>query len=779
MTQANTPMQPRIFGRIALAFVAILLALSTILVYSAQGSENDECATSLHQFKDFPRGVSNDNDPIEGGTLHIGIATYMYFTGMFNPLFHASVEDGHVLRLLIPPLLTIDSTSRFSNNGAARFEYDLEALTFTITLVEEIFWHDGVLLTLDDLLFAYEVIAHPWYFGPRFHGAATLIEGVWEYHNGDTDTISGITLSHDNMTMTISFTEMTPAMLYSGIWTTPLPRHHFEGVSVWEMADHENSWHMALGYGPFIIDYIVPGEYVALVRNDNFWMGAPYLEGIIVEVISRHVADEYMIHGMSDVLLGITGQLHMYVPDPINFTYLAAFANSISFTAFRHGITDPDTGRYIMDPYRVVADVNLRRAMGYAINEAAIAEQVIGAVHVPANTVLPPALPVYWNSEMAGFSVFDPDLANRILDDAGYTKRDAEGYRMTPDGQPITLNWALHLTPFHEVMAHMMIEDWANIGIRVVLWGGDFIELSSRTEILHYDLDEGEIDLYDIAFALGINPDPMPLWGPYASINFSRYTTPELDEILDNFASMDMFDTDFAIQAYHRWQEYFYENVPAIPRRYSATVIAVNNRVQNMELARVGDLRDATINFYNSHLWRVTAGRPYSIVDMGTFRPSTAPDYAYMETEEPSLPAYVSTEADPINNVPDDTGLPENNQPADRAHTGVVSNSYFLNLRRGPGMRYPAFSYLAAGDIVTIVATQGNWAKVESHRGIGWVFTNYLNIANAPRESAIMTGSASTFSSGMAVSFAIDEDNVLWGWGINTSGQLGNGTLTE
>jgi len=606
-----------IFFTIVSFLVAVLFAISANTTHAAQDN-NGYCGyyqyqetIYMHSFGDFPLSVYNEGEPIDGGTLHIGVASYSVI-GMLNPLFVSCTAGMHAMQLLFPPLLSVDSMMRFSNDGAARFEYDLEALTFTIYLVEEMYWHDGSPLTLDDLLFAYEVIAHPDYSGPRFYASssANLIVGIEDFREGITDTIAGIVLSDNNMTMTISFTEMTLAMLDFGIWTRPLPRHHFEGISVWDMDFHENSWHNVIGYGPFKLDYAF-GDYFSLVRNHNFWMGVPYLEGITIEIISPSVSSFAMERWHFDVLIGVHGQMLQESPYPTNFVYLATFANSISFTGFRFGYHASETDGFVLDPTRVVADVNLRRAMGYAINETRLSELAFNLNSMPATTIVSPFQPDFWNSEMAGFSVFDPDLANRILDEAGYTSRDADGYRMTPCGQPITLCWLVSDSPINEIMVSLMMEDWANIGLRVVLWQDMLHPFMIVNDVLRYDWDYSSIDLFEMGFALNHNQNPTPMWGPYSHLNFARYMTPELDKILAMFASQDMFDPEFAILAMHYWQTYFYENVPAIPRRYSATIVAVNNRVQNVGLARSGAFRNATINFYESHLWRLTAYFPY------------------------------------------------------------------------------------------------------------------------------------------------------------------------
>jgi len=544
----------------------------------------------------FPIATINNDPPVEGGTLRIGIPGFGGgFYGQFNPVFQLNADDGHVVQLLTPPLLSINAANRFSNNGAAGFEYDLDAMTFTIKLVEKIFWHDGIPLTLDDLLFAYEVIAHPLYTGALFHShSISSIDGAWDYFLGSASTISGIILSEDKMTMTIYFTEMSPAMLYSGIWTTPLPRHHFEGIAVEDIYNHPNSRHNMLGYGPFMLDFMIPGEMVSFVRNENFWLGVPYLERIEMHSIFPEIIPEAMTAGFVDVMLNVPIETLIDMPNPSNFSYLATFANTLGFTHFRHGFGRP------------VDDVNLRRAMGYAINEARIIEQVFPAGNqLPATSAMTPFQNGFWRSDMVGFSLFDPVLANQILDDVGYTKRDEDGFRMAPDGQILTLTWAVHWNTVNEVIVPLMIEDFANIGIRVELWQDELIDFGAFIQILEDNWYDESFDLFDLAFLLSVNPDPSGIWAPDAPFNFSRYASPELNEILARLSGSDAFDMDFAVRASFDWQEYFYTNVPAIPRRYALNLTAVNNRVQNFSLERMDGIHE--VSFGASHLWRVTS----------------------------------------------------------------------------------------------------------------------------------------------------------------------------
>ena len=45
----------------------------------------------------------------------------------------------------------------------------------------------------------------------------------------------------------------------------------------------------------------------------------------------------------------------------------------------------------------------------------------------------------------------------------------------------------------------------------------------------------------------------------------------------------------------------------------------------------------------------------------------------------------------------------------------------FLNVRSGPGKRYPAISWLRSGEVVTILDLSGAWLQTPA----GWIHSNY------------------------------------------------------
>src|SRR5690606_17495378 len=64
---------------------------------------------------------------------------------------------------------------------------------------------------------------------------------------------------------------------------------------------------------------------------------------------------------------------------------------------------------------------------------------------------------------------YDPDRANQLLDELGFTERDAEGFRLRPDGQPLgfTITYTEVLGSMNPDEVQLVANYWEAIGIRV------------------------------------------------------------------------------------------------------------------------------------------------------------------------------------------------------------------------------------------------------------------------------------------------------------------------
>ena len=583
----------------------------------------------------FPACTTNPNTILqrgdEGNVLRIGVgAGWQGFPGLFLATHSTDAHDTAIGALVGSYSLTSTTPmNKHGQEGIVTFYYNRELQRVELHMQTDVYWHDGTQMTLDDLVFAYEVIAHPDYTGVRFGMAhfIDIVQGVHGYREGEADYISGLVLSNENRSLYIYYSEPLPpsAMFQGGLWLTPIPRHWLTPV-IEEVGHSELEWHPRareeiLGFGPFIIENVLPGESLLLVANDNYWQGAPLVCGIDIEFLSSELIPAAMRAGMFDwAAYQVTDISEFEQLNPDNYNLLGWPSGMQNIINFRLGYVYRDrygfmTLRPRNDNYPIT-NIAIRRAMLHAIDRSTIAYVVGYGTQVPAASILHPFNAAEFTDMNFEGWVFDLDLANRILDEAGFIRRDAEGYRLNLDGDHMTFVYGQNWNPANDFIVPLNIYNWSLIGLRVEMYGGDFMEWLELVDIVLGDENEpGPLDIFGLGWSLAANPAPHSLWGSDSTFNMPRYTSPEWKQILIDISSEAAWDVDFLADAYARWERAFFEAAVAAPFTWNLDLVAVNNRVTNYSRARVESFTGVPGNMgpltWGSHIIGLTAPEPY------------------------------------------------------------------------------------------------------------------------------------------------------------------------
>jgi peptide/nickel transport system substrate-binding protein len=425
------------------------------------------------------------------------------------------------------------------------------------------------------------------------------IVGVNEYNAGEAVTISGLALSEDKMSLTLSFIEFFPSILANGFWSEPLPRHYLGDIPVAELPGHHKCRLAPIGFGAFKVASVVPGESVDYVRFDDYWRGKPTLDGVRLEVVNPAMAPVAMEEGHFDIINDFDPAFYHDYPDPDNYIYLADLTMVYNYTGFKLGSWDWDNYANLPDPDAKMADRRLRQAIGYAIDNDTIAKTVWNGMRFRATTPITPRHMGFHDNELDGY-YYNPELSKRLLDQAGYTDTDGDDFRENPDGDQLTIYWANMEGPGAETTSQFKIQQWAKVGLRVELYTGRLMEFNA-----FYDAVEGDdpgIDMFDAAWNTGFNPSPSILWGDRSPANYTRYHTPAMLELMSDIESESAWDQQYQTERYKAWQQAFLDDPPAIPTLWRAQLFAVNNRVKLYTLLHTMPIQ---------HAWALTADEPH------------------------------------------------------------------------------------------------------------------------------------------------------------------------
>ncbi len=545
---------------------------------SSEG-ETAEGGGEIYNYEDFPKTVSNTGEPSGEGTLNVALASDTPFEGTLNFNFYNGNPDFEMISLFDEPLLTMDADFQYTNDGAMQYEVNEDDNTVTFTLNDGVKWHDGEPVTIQDYVSSYEVIGHPDYDGVRGStDGFTLIEGFDEYKAGEADEISGIEIV-DEQTAVFTYKELAPSLTAGGFWAYAFPTHHYEGVEVAEMPEAPQTRENPIGIGPYKVDSIVSGESISMSKFEDYWRGEPGLEAVNARVVATSSVASAMESGEIDYAINFPTDQYPDVAEMEGVEWLSNVEGSYTYIGFKLGSWNADEGKVDYKPEEMkMGDVELRRAMWHAIDNDTVGERFYNGLRWKASSLITP-YHANWHEEIEVPS-YDPEEANRILDEAGYEDTDGDGLREDPDGEPLEIKFAsMSGGDIAEPLANYYIQSWREVGLNVVLTNGRLIEFNSFYDMV--ENDDPEIDIYQGAWGVSSDVDPSGLYGPTAPFNYTRYESEESTALLEQGNSEEALDTERRKEIYNEWAELMAQDIPVIPTLYRAFVVPVNERVIN------------------------------------------------------------------------------------------------------------------------------------------------------------------------------------------------------
>jgi len=184
-----------------------------------------------------------------------------------------------------------------------------------------------------------------------------------------------------------------------------------------------------------------------------------------------------------------------------------------------------------MDSERIA----LRRAIALSFDRNTLIDVVYAGQAMPANQLVPPGVAGH-DPNFPPAPTADPAAANALLDRFGYAKRDAEGWRLAPDGKPLTITMSLRTAAISRETATLWKKGLDSIGLR-----NDFHFVPFQDVIK--ELEAGNFELYSGGY--GGTPFGYPQFWQLdgrepPTVNVSRFRLPDVEKLVDAFfASAD------------------------------------------------------------------------------------------------------------------------------------------------------------------------------------------------------------------------------------------------
>lgn len=179
------------------------------------------------------------------------------------------------------------------------------------------------------------------------------------------------------------------------------------------------------GTGPYIATDCESGDYLTLVKNEDYWDGAPHIDELTIRTISDgNTLAMALQSGEIDAAYGMAYESYpLFEGDDYTFSQIATSRAFFCWMNYESSI---------------VSDPAVRKAIAMGIDKEGFVDTLLDGNGYPGNGVFPSGFA--FGGDKVTAETYDPDGAKEILEEAGWVDSDGDGVR-EKDGQKLEIKW--------------------------------------------------------------------------------------------------------------------------------------------------------------------------------------------------------------------------------------------------------------------------------------------------------------------------------------------------
>jgi peptide/nickel transport system substrate-binding protein len=472
-----------------------------------------------------------------------------------------------------------------------------DGLTYTFNLRDDIFWTDGTPVTAQDVKFTYEAMAS---------------DSVNTPHKSNVELIESITLNGD-YSLDIVFRTLDCSVLYN-FFLGILPSHMY-APDFSDIMDNPLNEEPTVTNGPFHFSEWVKDDHITLIRNENYYLGPPNLDGWIFRIFADNssllagfLAGEIDLTNVGPQYAAvIEGEIEKGQP----FLMKEFFNDGYAFVGFN--FADPDNPQLgwvdsngdgvfgegeepnlEQDSHPILSDVLVRKAIAYSLDYSNIISEVVFGKGAPIVANVLPAINWAYNDDLDPYT-YDPETAATLLDEAGWIREGGDGVRMK-DGEPLALSILTNTGgETRENIAILMQDNLNALGFDITLEIMEFGTVVNRMMAQQFDM------VIMGWIGSGSDPDDSHLWSyqfddPGDGFNFISYYNEEVEEKVWQARAVEGCSDEERGRLYKDIQAQIHEDVP-----YAFLYNPLGIVIWNTRLAEINPGPWST--YYNVHQW--------------------------------------------------------------------------------------------------------------------------------------------------------------------------------
>jgi peptide/nickel transport system substrate-binding protein len=314
-------------------------------------------------------------------------------------------DTQYLATQIFPALLEYDKALDPKPSLAEKWEVSDDGLTYTFHLVPDALWTDGKPITSDDVKFSIADMAI------RYHPSGRQNFGMIDRIDTPDPHTVVFHLSRPFSPLIKLFGHMTALIL---------PKHVYAGTDPFQ---NPNSTNPKVTGGPFVVAERVAGDHITLARNPHFFKpDRPYLDRVIFRFISDPSARVLALEtGEADFIpSGVLPASEIDRLQKLDGVKVSASGAEATADVATFGFNLRKA------PFN---NILVRQAISHAIDRQFIRKTVAYGHSPLAHGPLHPGSFAFGESELAALDyTYDPQLAEKLLDQAGYPRK-ADGWR--------------------------------------------------------------------------------------------------------------------------------------------------------------------------------------------------------------------------------------------------------------------------------------------------------------------------------------------------------------
>ena len=459
-----------------------------------------------------------------------------------DPALNSAIDGGNMILHAFECLLTLDKDGKPKAGQAEKWESSKDGLTWTFHLRDGLKWSDGSDLTANDYVYSFKRVADPNTGAPYAATVLGMVEGFEEANKGDLDKLAVTALDEKTVQIKLS----APCTYFDSViaFATLSP------VNQATIEANGDSWATApesyISNGPFKITEWVPGSYITMSKNENYWDKDSIKLDELKFVLMEDSNAAYNAYKSGDVLMikdvpteeipKLKGKEDFSV-EPIIGTYYLSL--NLKAEAFK--------------------DARVREALSLAIDRDYVANTIMEGTYTPAYSLLGPGWLDTDGKEFSknsnggkGFIGEDHaanvEKAKQLLKEAGYENN-------------LSFSYLINDAAYNKPVAEYLQKAWAEIGVKLQV---EIVEWSSFIP----RRQNGEFDAARNGW-VGDYTDPSNMLEIFESGNGNndgKYNSAEFDKQLD--ISRKTTDLKERSEALHKAEEILMNDAAIIPLAY-------------------------------------------------------------------------------------------------------------------------------------------------------------------------------------------------------------------